>query len=69
MNDNGKTAVAFLLGVIAGGILGVMFAPKSGKETRESLHRYIKNAEEKLARLRQKRDQMPEDDSAEDEQA
>ncbi|HOG64937.1 MAG TPA: YtxH domain-containing protein [Spirochaetota bacterium] len=71
MNENGKTAVAFLLGVIAGGVLGIMFAPKSGKETRESLHKYIKSAEEKLARLRHRRDQMDDDEQANitDEQA
>ncbi len=71
MNENGKTAVAFLLGVIAGGVLGIMFAPKSGKETRESLHKYIKSAEEKLARLRHRRDQLEEEEPVEeiDEQA
>lgn len=69
MNDNGKTAIAFLLGVIAGGALGIMFAPKSGKETRESFHKYIKNAEEKLAKLKQKSDPVLENDSTEDEQA
>ena len=50
MDNNGKTAVAFLLGVITGGVLGVMFAPKSGKETRADVQRYIKTAEAKLHR-------------------
>ena len=50
MDNNGKTAVAFLLGVITGGVLGIMFAPKSGKETRADVQRYIKSAEAKLRR-------------------
>jgi gas vesicle protein len=45
MDNSGKTTVAFLLGAVAGGILGIIFAPKSGKETRSDLQRYMKEAE------------------------
>jgi gas vesicle protein len=50
MDNNGKVAAAFLLGIIIGGAAGILFAPKSGKETREHVHRYMKNTEEKLCR-------------------
>jgi gas vesicle protein len=69
MNDSGKTAVSFLLGIIAGGALGIMFAPKTGKETREDLQKYIKNAEDKLAKLRGRRDAMEEETPDSEEQA
>jgi gas vesicle protein len=41
MADRGSSAglvfLSFIVGGIAGGILGVLFAPKSGKETREDI--------------------------------
>ena len=48
MDNSGKTTVAFLLGALAGGVLGILFAPKSGKETRSDLQRYLKEAETSL---------------------
>ena len=48
MDNSGKSTVAFLLGLAAGGILGILFAPKSGKETRADLQRYLKEAEANL---------------------
>ena len=53
MDNSGKSTVAFLLGVVAGGVLGVLFAPKSGKETRADLQKYIKDAEENLEKKKE----------------
>jgi len=36
-NSNGKTALALLTGLAAGAALGILFAPRSGKETRDAL--------------------------------
>jgi len=48
--ENGKTSavlVSFLLGGIVGAALGVLFAPRSGKETREQLNGWIDETVEK----------------------
>lgn len=37
MNTNSKIVVALLTGVAVGAVLGVLFAPESGSETRERL--------------------------------
>jgi len=43
MSDNsGSTINAFLLGLIAGGVLGVLFAPDKGEETRQKLKKNYK---------------------------
>jgi gas vesicle protein len=39
---------AFLAGAVAGGIAGVLFAPKSGDETRRELKGYARKTEEEL---------------------
>jgi gas vesicle protein len=36
-NSKGNTAIALLAGVAAGAALGLLLAPRSGKETREAL--------------------------------
>jgi len=48
MDDSGKMFAAFLLGIIAGGAAGLLLAPKTGKETRENVERYVKDVEEKF---------------------
>ncbi|MFN3966836.1 MAG: YtxH domain-containing protein [Endomicrobiia bacterium] len=45
--SSGETILAFLLGGIIGACLGILFAPKSGKETREKLRFLIEDLEEK----------------------
>jgi len=37
MNDSGKVVVALLAGVAAGVVLGLMFAPEKGSETRDKI--------------------------------
>lgn len=36
-NNSGSTFFAFLLGIITGGILGLLFAPEKGSHTRDKL--------------------------------
>ncbi len=36
-NENGKIFGSLLLGTIVGALAGILFAPKSGKETRDDL--------------------------------
>lgn len=46
--DRGTTGVLlFLTGAVAGATLGLLFAPRSGKETREKLGDWLKDRREK----------------------
>jgi gas vesicle protein len=57
MTDRGSSAglvlLSFIVGGFAGGVLGILFAPKSGKETREDIAEAaseMKKEAEKFAR-------------------
>ena len=43
MSDNSKIIVALLAGVAVGAALGLLFAPESGKETRDRLGKTLKD--------------------------
>jgi gas vesicle protein len=43
MNDNTKVVVALLAGLAAGAVLGILFAPDKGEETRDKLSESLKN--------------------------
>ncbi|HOZ44728.1 MAG TPA: YtxH domain-containing protein [Candidatus Dojkabacteria bacterium] len=46
-NTTGKVATGLTLGAIFGAIAGLLFAPKSGKETREDIKKFAQDTKEK----------------------
>jgi hypothetical protein len=44
----GSVTVALVVGLVVGGVFGLLFAPKSGEETREDLRRQASDAKEDL---------------------
>lgn len=47
-NSTGKTALALVVGIAAGAALGLLFAPRSGKETRAALLRKGEDVQEDM---------------------
>ncbi|MCX7910471.1 MAG: YtxH domain-containing protein [Endomicrobia bacterium] len=45
--NSGSSLLAFLLGLGIGAILGILFAPAEGKETRKKIAKYLEDLEEK----------------------
>lgn len=54
----GKLLGFFVFGAVAGAVAGVLFAPRSGKETREDIATWLKNRREQtketLSEIREK---------------
>ena len=48
MDNSGKGSVFFMLGILTGSVIGLLFAPKSGKETRSDIQNYLQEAEKKF---------------------
>lgn len=48
MNDSGKIITALLAGLAAGAVLGVLFAPEKGSETRDKLNESLADLGEAL---------------------
>ena len=47
-NNSGDVLLAFLLGGIVGAAIGILYAPRSGKETREKLHGLTDDLSDKI---------------------
>jgi gas vesicle protein len=43
MKDNSKVVIALMAGLAAGAVLGILFAPDKGNETRDKLGESLKN--------------------------
>jgi gas vesicle protein len=60
-----KVAAAFLLGAIVGGVIALLYAPKSGKETRkdisEDINNYMKKAGEAKNKIIEKAEKFSND--------
>ena len=60
--EGGGNLAAFLLGGLIGGALGVLFAPKSGKESREKMREFMDEAsgkgEDLVREARERGEQM-----------
>ncbi|MBE8722841.1 YtxH domain-containing protein [Sphingobacterium pedocola] len=48
MNDSGKIVAALLAGLAAGAVLGVLFAPEKGTETRDKINESLADLGEAL---------------------
>ncbi|OGR73755.1 MAG: hypothetical protein A2X40_01930 [Elusimicrobia bacterium GWC2_65_9] len=50
-NNSGESILAFLLGGVVGAAIGVLLAPKRGKETREQILDWFEKGREKARHL------------------
>lgn len=51
MSKNSDTLVSFLAGMAAGAVLGILFAPDSGKHTRDKLSFQLEKYRDKLKEM------------------
>lgn len=52
--NSGESVLAFLLGGVIGGILGILLAPRKGEETRELLADWLEENRDKTKRFLKK---------------
>jgi gas vesicle protein len=50
-NTGAAVAIGFVAGIVVGGVLGILFAPRSGKETRALLAEKAGEVKEKVVDL------------------
>jgi gas vesicle protein len=48
MNKNSKTILAVFAGLAAGTVIGLLFAPEKGKDTRDNLAKSIKDLQNRI---------------------
>lgn len=66
MNDNGKIATALLAGLAVGAVVGLLFAPDKGSETRDKINESLSDlgdaikerAEEQFGQLSDLKDKL-----------
>ncbi|MCA6071917.1 MAG: YtxH domain-containing protein [Endomicrobium sp.] len=51
MSDNKDTLVAFVLGGLIGAALGILYAPRSGKETRRNIKKFSTEVSDTISDL------------------
>jgi len=61
MNRTGKIITAFAAGAAAGALLGILFAPAKGSDTRKKIRNMKEDMEDKLSRAQQKVKDMKND--------
>ena len=49
--DNSNSFLWFLAGLGFGALMGVLYAPRSGRETREAIKNYVRTADAKYAHI------------------
>ncbi len=58
-NNSGENILAFLIGGIVGGALGILLAPRRGSETREAITDWLEEKREKTKDfVREERDSL-----------
>lgn len=60
---NSNSTLAFLLGITVGAILGILFAPAEGKETRKKIAKYLEDLEEKSEEFLEKGKDLVEEEA------
>lgn len=65
MNNTGKIVVAAAAGIVAGAILGILFAPEKGSETRKKMtdegKKFYDDAKDKFRKGKEKFSDLKED--------
>lgn len=62
-HNNSSSTLAFLLGLTVGAVLGILFAPAEGKETRKKIAKYLEELEEKSEGILEKGKEFVEDEA------
>lgn len=63
-HNSSNSTLAFLLGLTIGAIVGILFAPAEGKETRKKIAKYLEDLEQKGEDILEKGKEFIEDETA-----